>query len=256
MREKIGGAVEMDVPKSYAAWRIFANAGMYVLMRLSLKLDLQGLEYIPRTGPLLVIINHNSFLDPLVPCVFVRNDMYPMAKAEALNHRLGFALKWYGAFPVRRGEGDAGALKTALRVLKAGHAMLMAPEGTRNPEGTLQEGHEGAALLAALSHAPILPVSMRGGAPYLKNVKQLRRTPITMRAGKPLIVRSLEKKPTRDELHAITDEIMYSLAALLPSEMRGRYADVDQFAPRYLLPYDTGARQNFPKRNEVMPLMN
>ena len=242
--------------KYFPAWRVFANNGMWVLMHLTMKLDLQGLENIPKTGPLLVLINHNSFLDPLVPCTFVRHDIFPMAKVEALNHSLGWALKWYGAFPIRRGEGDAGALKQALRVLKEGHAMLMAPEGTRNPAGVLQEGHEGAALLAARSHAPILPVTMRGGTAYFDNLYRARRTPITMRVGAPLIFSGLEHKPSRDDLRVITDEMMYSLAALLPPELRGRFADVDKFAPRYLLPYHALAVTNSQTRKEVVPLVN
>lgn len=240
----------------YPAWRVFANNGMWVLMHLTLKLDLHGLEHIPRTGPVLILINHNSFLDPLVPCVFVRRDIFPMAKVEALNHWLGWTLKWYGAFPIRRGEGDAGALKQALRVLKQGHAMLMAPEGTRNPDGVLQEGHEGAALLAAHSHAPILPVSLNGGAAYFDNLYRARRTPITMHVGAPLMLSGLEHKPSRAVLRAITEEMMYSLAALLPPELRGRYADVDKFAPRYLLPYHAVSLKTPQTRNEVMPLVN
>jgi 1-acyl-sn-glycerol-3-phosphate acyltransferase len=201
----------------------------------------------------MIIINHNSFVDPLVPCVFVRNDVFPMAKVEALNHWLGWTLKWYGAFPIRRGSGDVQALKTSLRVLKAGHTLLMAPEGTRNPEGVLQEPHEGAALIAARSGAPILPIAMRGAAPYLKNVKRLRRTDVIMRIGRPLMLRSGNEKPSREALREISDEMMYSLAALLPAEMRGKYADVDTFAPRYLIAYDTVARLTG-AQTEVMPM--
>lgn len=248
----------MNDPSYSTAWRIFANAAMYLIMRTTMQLDLQGLENVPRTGPLLIIINHNSFLDPLVPCVFVRDDVFPMAKSQALNHWLGWVLKWYGAFPVRRGEADPSALKRSLRVLQAGHTLLMAPEGTRNPNGVLQEGHEGAALIAERSGAPILPVAMRGGAPWLSNLKRLglRSTKIKMRVGKPLVVRPLPKHPTREELRVITDEMMYSLAALLPPEMHGRYKDAAQFAPKYLLPYHapgTNARQS---KQEVVPITN
>jgi len=215
----------MNDPSYSPAWRVFANAAMYVIMKSSMELDLQGLENVPRTGPLMIIINHNSFLDPLVPCVFVRDDIYPMAKSEALDHWLGWVLKWYGAFPVRRGEADPSALKQSLRVLKAGHTLLMAPEGTRNPAAVLQDGHEGAALIAQRSGAPILPVAMLGGAPWLSNLKRLRfrATHIKMRVGKPLVVRPMAKHPTRDELRTITDEMMYSRAALLPSELHGKY---------------------------------
>jgi 1-acyl-sn-glycerol-3-phosphate acyltransferase len=246
---KVGGI-------SYSpAWRVFANNGMAVIMYATMRLDLGGLEKVPRTGPLLVIINHNSFVDPLVPCVFVRQDVFPMAKVEALNHWLGWTLKWYGAFPIRRGTGDVKSLKTALRVLRAGHALLMAPEGTRNPDGVLQDAHEGAALIAARSGAPILPIGMRGAAPYLKNLKRLKRTTVTMRVGHPLVLRPQDHNPTREELKEMTDEMMYALAALLPPAMRGRYSDVDTFAPRYLVSYD-GTAPAVGAVPEVMPMTN
>ena len=221
----------------------------------TMKLDLGGLENVPRKGPLLIVINHNSFLDPVVPCTFVRSDIFPMAKIEALEYKNGWTLKWYGAFPVRRGAADIGAFKNALRVLKAGHAVLMAPEGTRNPDGILQEPHEGAALIAVRAGVPILPIAMRGGRPYLENLKKFRPTYITMRVGKLLILRPLDHKATREEMKEITDEMMYAVAAMLPPEMRGRFADVDTFAPRYLVSYH-GSAPAKSAVGEVMPLTN
>lgn len=237
------------------AWRAFANFGMKVIMWTTMDLDLQGLENVPKKGPLLIVINHNSFLDPVVPCTFVRSDIFPMAKIEALEYKQGWTLKWYGAFPVRRGAADIGAFKNAMRVLQAGHATLMAPEGTRNPDGILQEPHEGASLVAVRSGTPILPITMQGGRPYLANLKAFRRTDIHMRVGKPLMVRPLDHKPSREELKAITDEMMYALAAMMPPEKRGRFADVETFAPRYLVPYHA-AMPKQGKVPEVMPLTN
>jgi len=95
-----------------------------------------------------------------------------------------------------------------------------------------------------------------GGAPYLDNVKHLRRTRVSMHVGKPLIVRPLDHKATRDELRAITEEMMYSLAALLPPNMHGRYADVGKFAPRYLLPYHGAQPKTKRTLKGVMPLTN
>src|SRR5262245_44833138 len=115
-------------PRFIAAYRVFANTGMGVIMRTTMQLDMAGFENAPRTGPLIIVINHNSFLDPLVPIVFVRNDVYPLSKVEALDHWLGFFVRWYDAIPVRRGDADASTFKRALRVLRAGHATLIAPE--------------------------------------------------------------------------------------------------------------------------------
>ena len=233
----------------------FANWVLRQWYRIILDLEMQGLENVPRTGPLLMVINHTHFLDPLIPTAYLRSDIFPMAKAEVFNGRWKWMFDAYGSFPVRRGEADMQAFKQAFKLLRAGHAILMAPEGTRAKVGGLQPAHQGAGLIALRTGAPILPIALWGGRALVSNVKQFRRTKIHMRIHAPMIVKTQEKKVSREHISAITDEIMYSLATMLPPEYRGIYSDLEKFAPRYLLPYDAAAQASS-AATEVMPLTN
>src|SRR5881227_310780 len=103
----------------------FANIALRVAGPLWVDLQVHGLELVPRTGPLIVAINHTSFLDPMLVGAVMPRDVMMMAKAEAFGERfLGPLVKWYGAFPIRRGEVDREALKKSLEVLRAGEALL------------------------------------------------------------------------------------------------------------------------------------
>lgn len=233
----------------------FANWVLRVWYRIILNLDMQGLENVPRSGPLIIVINHTHFLDPLIPTAYLRPDIYPMAKQEVFQGKWKWMFDAYGAFGVRRGEADLQAFRQAFKLLRAGHVILMAPEGTRAKVGGLQRAHEGAGLIAARMGAPILPVALWGGRSLVPNLKQFRRNPIHLRVHAPLIVNNQDKKFTREEVSTITDEIMYNLAGMLPPEYRGVYSDVANFAPRYLLPYHAFA-PNTGANTEVMPMTN
>src|SRR5712692_6468108 len=137
----------------------------------------------------------------------------------------GAIVKWYGAFPIHRGEVDRESLRKALEVLRDGEALLMAPEGTRSTDGQLQAGHAGLALLATRTRAPILPFAIAGARPVSKNVSRLRRTKVRIAIGKPFTLEPSTPKPNREELAALTDHIMLRLAASLPPEQRGAYKE-------------------------------
>jgi 1-acyl-sn-glycerol-3-phosphate acyltransferase len=233
----------------------FANAVLRVVIPRLLRVDLRGIEHAPKSGALIIAINHIAFIDPILAAVYVRDDVLPMAKAELFKFPIAPIFRGYGAFPVRRGEGDLGALKHALHLLKRGHALLISPEGTRTKSGTLEEAHEGTALIALRSHAPILPIAQWGAKNFWRNLARLRRTLINVRVGEPLAITPLNGKPSRETLRVITDEVMYYLARMLPPELRGKYMDVENFTPRYVFP----ARELVPSaaygaEQEVMPL--
>lgn len=214
----------------------FANAGMRAIFPLIVRARFEGLERVPTEGPLIIAINHACFLDPLLTVSYVRHDVLPMAKIELFQFPFGLVFHNYGAFPVRRGEGDLGAMRRALQILQEGHAMLISPEGTRTKSGTLQPPHEGIALLALKSRAPILPVAIWGGKPFWSNIKRLHRTPVRVRVGEALVVRPVAGRPSREVLRIITDEFMYHIARLLPTEYRGVYSDVENLHTNYVQP--------------------
>jgi 1-acyl-sn-glycerol-3-phosphate acyltransferase len=233
----------------------FANAGMRTLFPLLLKMDLQGFERVPGRGPAIVAINHTSFLDSLLTISYASEDILPMAKVELFKPPFGPVFWNYGAFPVRRGQGDLSAMRRALQILREGHMMLISPEGTRTKSGTLEAPHEGIALLAIKSGAPILPVAIWGGKMFWHNIKRLRRTPVGMRVGEPLVVLPLHSKPTREIMRAITDELMFYIARMLPLEYRGLYSEVEKVAPRYVkLQSEVLAQSSHPDEMEVMSM--
>jgi cytidylate kinase len=168
----------------YAAMRALAVA----LMRALFRLEAHGTEHVPSRGPVLLVSNHSSVLDPpLVGGVCPRQLTF-LAKAEL------FAVPGFGrlihalnARPVRREGADAAALRVALRALEQGGALLVFPEGTRGPEGRLREPKPGAALLAVLSGAPVVPVFVRGsGRAWPRGQRFPRPAKVRVAFGPPL----------------------------------------------------------------------
>lgn len=212
----------------------FANGAFRVIARVILDLKIEGLERTPKEGPLIVAINHTSFMDPFLGATYIRPDVLPMAKAELFKFPYKYLFTGYGAFPVRRGEGDLAAFRHAIQILREGHVMLILPEGTRTKSGLMEEAREGTALIAIKSGAPILPIGIWGGKQLMHNLTRLHRTAVRMRVGEPLAIVPSAEKPTREGLRAITDELMFYIARLIPPEYRGRYADMDVATPRYV----------------------
>ncbi|MCS7250907.1 MAG: lysophospholipid acyltransferase family protein [Anaerolineae bacterium] len=216
--------------------RRFLTFLLHLAYRIVLRLEVVGLENIPPSGPVILAINHISFLDPVLVVSLLQRKVLPMAKAEVFRDIvLGPLVSAFDAFPVRRGEIDRRAVHTALEVLRMGGVLLIAPEGTRSPTGALIQGKEGAVYLAWRTGAPIVPVGVEGTDRFKFNIRWLRRTPVRVVFGPPLYVEIPEER-SREALREATDELMLQIAALLPPERRGIYADFPLATPRYLRP--------------------
>jgi len=207
--------------------RRFLNCILRILFKILLKLEVVGMENVPRRGPLILMINHITFLDPVLVLGLTPRQVTPFSKIETLGYPiLGFFIRLYGVVPVRRGEVDRWALRRAIETLAKDEAFLVAPEGTRSHHGRLQPARDGIAYIALRTGATILPVAIWGQERFLDNLKRLRRTPVHIRIGRPF--RFAPTKASRDELRAMTREAMYQLAALLPPEYRGVYSELDK----------------------------
>lgn len=147
-----------------------------------------GKENVPRTGPLIVSPNHVSHLDPPAAACALPRKLSFMAKAELFEHRLfGALIRSYGAFPVKRGEGDMEAIRTAIRLLAEGHAVLIFPEGTRGEGTQLLPFNKGVGMIAKRSGAPVLPVGIAGThLKWPKGTKKPKWGRVTVTFGKPL----------------------------------------------------------------------
>lgn len=127
-----------------------------------------GLENVPAEGGFVLAANHFSNLDPwpLGLPLFPRRFLRFMAKSELFWFPLGPIIKAAGAFPVRRGEGDAAALATAVGLCREGHAVVMFPEGTRRLKGLRKtraaQWHTGAARIALDAGVPLVPAGIAG----------------------------------------------------------------------------------------------
>jgi 1-acyl-sn-glycerol-3-phosphate acyltransferase len=201
---------------------------------LLVKLDkVEGLENVPLQGPLILMINHIAFIDPIVVLHVMPRNIVPMAKVEAYEYPLiGIFPRLWEVIPVRRQEVDRRAVQMALEVLRAGEVILVAPEGTRGSQ--LQRGKEGVAYLGSRSGAPILPVAVTDtpGFPTLPFSRRWRGPGAHVSFGRPFHFCPEMARASREELRVMTDEAMYQLAALLPENLRGAYRDLDAATSR------------------------
>jgi len=153
------------------------------LMRLGFRLEVRGREHVPSSGPLLVVSNHVSVLDPPFVGGAAPRDLYFLAKEELFAiPLLGWLITQLNARPVKRDGSDTRALKMALRLLAEGRALLMFPEGTRGAEGSLREGKPGVGMLAVMSGAPVVPVYVSGtgrALPRGRSVPRLAKVRVT-----------------------------------------------------------------------------
>jgi len=136
---------------------------VHALCRAYFRLELRGTEHIPRDGPLIITPNHQTFADPPLVTIPVRRPIYYMAWDRLFEiPGLAALIRRLRAFPVDIEASDRRAVREALRLLKAGEALMIFPEGERTPDGRMQPFKVGAFRLAVAHDTPVLPVSIRG----------------------------------------------------------------------------------------------
>jgi 1-acyl-sn-glycerol-3-phosphate acyltransferase len=167
------------------------------LMRLLFRLEMINPGLVPATGPVLIVSNHVSVLDPPLVGGSAPRPLFFMAKEELFRIPLfGRLIRGLNARPVRRDGSDMRALKAALGLLQEGRAILVFPEGTRGEEGRpLREGKPGVGMLAVLSGAPVVPVYVSGSGTALPRGRALPRpTKVRVTFGPPLIFKTEGKR--------------------------------------------------------------
>jgi 1-acyl-sn-glycerol-3-phosphate acyltransferase len=223
-------------PKRYWSWRI-ARGLMRKIMPLILKLDTSGVKPLPPTGPVVMIGNHTNFVDPVLAYIVQDRYIKGMTAAETYRRPVFNLFAWaVEAIPVDRGTPDREAIRASIQALHNEWVLYIAPEGTRNHDGTLQEGKAGVILI--LRHAgtniPIYPIGFIGLENFWPNFKRLRRTPVRVVMGTPFYLDPPAGAGRREVREQMMTEMMAQIAALLPPEHRGPYADQAGEPPRYL----------------------
>jgi len=200
-----------------------------MLIFLLTRREVRGRDNVPENGPLLVAANHLGMADQYFIAVNIKRRMMYMAKEEVFRHRpISLLAQAFGAFPVRRGIMDRKALDKANQVLDSGLVLFMFPEGTRSKNAKLRPAFPGLALIALENNAPILPIGITG----LENVVKgpvwwiFHRHQLTVRIniGRPFYLPAQEGKVSKEKLREMADLIMEQIAALLPPEYQGHYA--------------------------------
>jgi 1-acyl-sn-glycerol-3-phosphate acyltransferase len=194
-----------------------------------------GVENVPRTGALIICPNHSATLDPpMVPAFTPRSDTWSMAKSEYFRHPLSnFIFRAYHAFPVVRHSADRAALRWSFDLLKAGHALIIFPEGTRMESGVLGPPEPGSGFLAQKAGSLVLPVGLTGTRECLpKGARWPRRTRVSITFGKPFLVLPKRADGTRVSHAEASDAIMLAIAELLPPEQRGLFSDLESLRKR------------------------
>lgn len=189
-------------------WEKILKALVRGFVKFVFKIEVLGKENLIADGKTIVAVNHRSNWDPVIMYGVTDRKLWFIAKSELFKNKLfGNFLKTVGAFPVERGKGDIGAIKTSLKLLSGEQALLIFPEGTRVRTGDTQKAKTGAVMIASHAKAPIVPVYISGKFRF--------RAKITVAFGKPIeMFEGAEEKLSREQLQEKADFVMQKIREL------------------------------------------
>lgn len=193
------------------------------------RIDMEGIDRIPQEGGCVVVSNHIGRLDAMLGILLAERDDVIMFVAEKYQKYAfwRWVVRQVDGIWLNRFDTDFHALREVHKRLKAGGILAIAPEGTRSQSGTLLPGKHGSAFLAAKAGVPIVPIALTGteDAVVKARLRRLQRLDVTIRVGEPFELPPLDRKDRDAYLEAQTTEIMCRIAALLPPDYHGHYAD-------------------------------
>ena len=233
---KIEAAMRLDNDQTMLV-RMVARVCQWVSMAFA-DIKIEGLERVPRKGPVILALNHVSNFDAIIAGSWISDALrtrriHWLGKRELFDWPVfGWICALGGVHPVDRSTADVEAYRLATRILEKGYVLLIFPEGTRSPTGALQEAKDGMAQLALRTGAQILPIGInetdRLWPKGRKLPSPLPRRRIRVRIGEPFRVADVVP-PTSDRRAAktaATTAIMGRIAELLEPRQRGAYAAV------------------------------
>lgn len=197
----------------------------WMLTHLVCRYRVSGLQRVPATDPLLIVANHLSWYDPLILGVVLPRRIWFFTKQEVFHWPVvGGLCLLTGQIPVHRGASDRAALERALAYLRKGRAVMIFPEGTVERQEQMLPARSGAAMLALRSGATILPIAHTGTRRILRSLRSWFPR-VCIEIGAPFTPRLPEGVARKAALRDVTEEIMERIAAMMPPDERGAYAD-------------------------------
>ncbi|WP_245927334.1 lysophospholipid acyltransferase family protein [Nocardioides silvaticus] len=193
-------------------------------------------ERFPRSGPVVVTANHIGIIDGPLMAIFAPRPVHALTKIEMFDGRLGRFLKLTGQIPLDRYRTDPAAVRTALRVLREGDAVGVFPEGTRG-NGELDSFRRGAAYLALVTGAPVVPLTFIGSREPGGHTDSLppKGARIDIVVGQPIPVDAVPWPRRSSTVAALTDDLHQRMLAGLKDAL----AETGRSLPGPLPPGDS-----------------
>jgi len=186
-----------------------------LLGRLFFRLRILHRDRMIQTGPVILAMNHQSYLDPPLCGTACDRAIYFLAKRSLLRARvLGWLLPKLNVIPVDQEGVDRSALKALIRVINAGNGAVVFPEGSRTLDGNLQPALPGVGLVIAKTMAPVVPMRIFGAHEALPPQGRLRFRPITVVVGEPIHFSKADLLPHDGVYARLSNRVMEAIAAL------------------------------------------
>jgi 1-acyl-sn-glycerol-3-phosphate acyltransferase len=220
-----------DVPLHTRIFRIVLRPIFRLLFHILSRVRIRGLENVPKRGPYLIAINHISLYEPPFILAFWPTPPEAAGAVEIWERRgQNLLVRLYGGIPVHRGNYDRTLIEAMLAALRSGRPLLIAPEGGRSHQLGMRQALPGAAYVIDQASVPVIPVGIVGATDdFLDKALHGQRPVIEMHIGQAVQLPPISGKGEQRRLarQRNADLIMHRIAALLPPEYRGVYANLE-----------------------------
>jgi 1-acyl-sn-glycerol-3-phosphate acyltransferase len=191
----------------------FFRATFQAFFKIFNRLEVVGSDCVPKTGGVIVAVNHVSYLDPLVIGAALRRRATYMAREGLFNIPLIGTFVGSFSFPVRRGKPRPSTIKEAVKRLNRGELIVMFPEGGRSAGGDILDAKRGVGMIAVMSKAPIVPALISGTERSLPvGAKVVKPAKIKVKFGKSIEIN--REEPDKDFQERICRNIMDEIRRL------------------------------------------
>lgn len=196
----------------WTGWLLFGSA-----FRALFGLRVEGRERLLHEGGVLLVSNHESFLDPPLVGTMYPGEIHYLARRTLFKGGFKWLYRQWNSVPVDQERPDMGSLKAIIRLLKQGNRVLVFPEGERTRDGRLGKAQPGVGLIALKAGVPIQPIRIRGAREALpRGAKRIRRHPIRITVGEPFrfTAEEIATAKGKEGYQKLADRIMREIAAL------------------------------------------